>query len=124
MHKAATLEGKLAASQKKSAQGKAVAAVEGELHRLDTQEAGLELGEHALHKDQAAEDELQAGILEEEHAIGEAEKEKHVVGTLMGHFKADLVSESRLRGKIGSESSEFVAAEHAYVSCPSRNEIL
>ncbi len=124
MHKAAKLEGKLAASQKKSAQGKAVAAVEGELHRLDTQEAGLELGEHALHKDQAAEDELQAGILEEEHAVGEAEKEKHAVGTLMGHFKADLVSEARLRGKIGSESSEFVAAAHAYVACPSRNEVL
>ena len=124
MHKAAKLEGKLAASQKKSAAGKAVAAVEDELHRLDTQEAGIALGEHALHKDQAAEVELLAGILEEEHAIGEAEKEKHAVGTLLGHAKADLVSESRLRAKIGSETSELVAAAHAYVIRPSRNEIL
>ncbi len=114
MHKAAELEGKLAAAQKKSAQGKAVHAVEGEMHRVDSEESGVELGEHALHKDQAAEDALETGIEQEEDTIAEAEKNHHADGTLLGHSKADLVSEKRLLAKIASETGELVAAAHSY----------
>ena len=112
-HAVAKLEGKLAGLEKKPEVSKHVAAVEEELKRIDTEAAGLELGEHALHKDQASEVELQNTILEEEAAIGEAEKNKQAVATREGHLKADLVSEARLRGKIETETAELAAAAHS-----------
>jgi hypothetical protein len=115
-HSAAKLERKLADLEKKPAVSKAVAAVEDDLKRIEAEEAGLELGEHAMHKDQAAEEELQNTIFEEEAAIAEGEKNKAAVDTQMGHLKADLVTEARLRGKINTETSEFTAAAHSYAA--------
>ncbi len=112
-HTVAKLEGKLAGLEKKADVSKSVAAVEADLKRIDTEEAGLEIGEHAMHKDQASEVELQNTILEEEAAIAEAEKDKHAVATREGHLKADLVAEARLRGKIETETAEFAAAAHS-----------
>ena len=109
------------------AQGEAIAAANLGIHmsknpayldlkRIEAEEAGLELGEHAMHKDQAAEEELQNTIFEEEAAIAEGEKNKAAVDTQMGHLKADLVTEARLRGKINTETSEFTAAAHSYAA--------
>jgi hypothetical protein len=113
MREAARLAGSVATMQKKTT--KKIDAVTAEIKQVEAQEAGLENSEHAMHKHEAAEIQLQNTIHEEEAAIADAERDHQAISTREGHLKGDMAAQAHLQATLRQQAAAFASSAHEYV---------